>query len=324
MIISMEETASPLRPVAAIGPARLAIDAGAATLLMPLFTNRADWLSPDPDVIQAVIVLHGRQRNADDYLRVAVAASAGAACLIIAPQFLTMLDTETHHVDPAMLRWADSGWMGGGDAAAPAPLSGFAVLDELVARLRDKTIFPRLGKITVAGHSGGGQVAQRYALLSPHADDIRILVANPSSYAYFSADRVTDDNTSFIPDPLTYPGYDEWKYGLRHRPLYGGGLSDDALEQRYIARDIIYVLGEADCDPAHPALDRCPAAQAQGPHRLARGRRYYRYLQGRHGAALRHPLIEIPQVGHNPRGIFAADSVRAWLFGNKNTAEGSK
>jgi len=179
--------------------------------------------------------------------------------------------------------------------------------------LSDKMRFPALETIVVAGHSGGGQVVQRYALLTPR-QDIRFIIANPSSYAYLSPERPTAAGGFAAPDNAAFPGYDNWKYGLQARPVYAADIPDLALEPRYIARDITYVLGQADCDPEHPALDRSRAAAAQGPNRLARGRGFFAYLQARHGAALKHRLIEIPGVGHNPSGIFSDPRVRKLLF----------
>lgn len=311
----MEEIASPLRPVTAIGPARLTLDSGEQSVVMPLFSNRAHWAAPDPALRLAVITIHGRQRNADLYLRVAEDAARGTDCLIIAPQFVTLIDTPNRSVPEDLLLWTESEWMGGDPATLPVPVSGFAVLDALVAQLSDRNRFPALQTIVVAGHSGGGQVVQRYAILTAREERLRFVIANPSSYAYFSPDRPCADGNFAPPDAMRFPGYNDWKYGLQARPAYGGALSDAALEQRYIGRDITYVLGQADCDPAHPALDRSAAAAAQGDNRLARGRAYFRYLQQRHGAALKHRMLEIPGVGHDPSGIFSAPPVRAQIFG---------
>jgi pimeloyl-ACP methyl ester carboxylesterase len=280
-VAAMEEIASPLQPVSAIGPGRLAVGPGAE---MPYFSTGAG-LAGDVQVARAVLVLHGRQRNAGDYLA-AMAACVPDGTLVIAPQFLNDIDARGWALPRSLLRWAGSDWMGGAPAAAPSAISAFAVLDAFIAHLTDHASFPVLEDILIAGHSGGGQVAQRYAVLTGADEGCRYLIANPSSYLYF------DDAI-------------DWKFGLRHRPAYAREVSAAALEQRYTRRDVTYALGLADCDPAHPALDRTPPAMAQGPHRLARGRAYVEYLTTRHPAGLRHRLVEIPRVGHDPAGIFA-------------------
>jgi pimeloyl-ACP methyl ester carboxylesterase len=315
----MEEVASPLRPVAAIGPGRLTLDAGDQRVVMPLFSNREHWVAPDPALRLAVIVVHGRQRNADEYLHIAQDAARGVECLIIAPQFITLTDTQNRDVSGDLLRWTESEWMGGALATLPVPVSGFAVLDELVAHLRERRWFPALQTIVVVGHSGGAQVVQRYAVLTEQTERVRFVIANPSSYVYFNSDRPRADGGFAPPDAARFPGYNDWKYGLQARPAYGGALTDGALEQRYIGRDITYVLGQADCDPAHAALDRSAAAAAQGDNRLARGRAYFRYLQQRHGGALKHRMIEVPGVGHDPRGIFSSPPVRRQIFNEESS-----
>ena len=51
-----------------------------------------------------------------------------------------------------------------------------------------------------------------------------------------------------------------------------GGLDlDESDLRRYLGRDLIVLLGDADTDSAAPNLPRGESAMAQGPHRLARG-----------------------------------------------------
>jgi hypothetical protein len=54
--------------------------------------------------------------------------------------------------------WTDSGrnsWKDGGGALAPAGLSSFKVMDEVLTALADNDQFPGLTKITLVGHSAG-------------------------------------------------------------------------------------------------------------------------------------------------------------------------
>ena len=74
-------------------------------------------------------------------------------------------------------------------------VSSFQVLDTFLSLLSDPIRFPNLDKITMVGHSAGGQSVQRYAfstLLPPTLRPgltIRYVVANPSSYAYLDPRR---------------------------------------------------------------------------------------------------------------------------------------
>ena len=51
-------------PVKSIAPARIHVDKGAATATLPLYVS-ADWSRPQPAITRALLVFHGKLRNAD-------------------------------------------------------------------------------------------------------------------------------------------------------------------------------------------------------------------------------------------------------------------
>lgn len=305
--------------VGRIAQGRLAIDGpqGQGTAVLQL---SADWNQPHPEIERAVLIVHGKLRNAVTYfdsgMQAARAAGAQSTTLLIAPQFLATPDAARHALPDTLLRWTPRGWMGGLPAQGPAPLTSFAVFDAILARLADRTLLPNLHEVVIAGHSGGGQVVQRYAVLGQGGQALadagialRYVVANPSSYAYFSADRPQ------AVDATSCPGFDTWKYGMRDLPPYAGSVAAAALEQRYAQRRVTYLLGEKDTDPHHPALDKGCEAQAQGPFRLARGQNYFRYLQTRHPQGLAQQMVLVPGVGHSGKRMFDSPQGQAALFG---------
>jgi hypothetical protein len=187
----------------------------------------------------------------------------------------------------------------------------------------------------IAGHSGGAQVAHRYAILSAAPErcaqsgvTMRFVIANPSSYVYFDSLRPQPDGTFRAADHAACPDVDDWKYGMRKLPRYAAASSYDAhdaatLERRYVARGVVYLAGTLDCDPAHPALDRSCAANAQGPHRLARARAYYAYLRARH-PQLHHAWQDVPGAGHSAEAMFVSrDGIHA-LFGEGATLDAAR
>jgi pimeloyl-ACP methyl ester carboxylesterase len=304
------------KPVPAIGDHTIEVDNGA---LLPLFISR-DWTQPLPDIERAVIVQHGRARNADVYFRTGLTAQAAAGdvgkhTLIIAPQFIDQLDVDTFHVPANMLRYTPEGWEGGDEAIGPAPISSFQALDVILARLADKRLFPNLKEVVVAGHSGGGQVVQRYAIMGKGGEalakagiGVRYIVANPSSYAYFSADR---------PEPAiaaACPGYNDWKYGMAHLPAYAAPKSPVELEKDYVSRRVIYLLGSLDTNPNHPVLDKSCMAEAQGPYRWARGHSYIATMKARDSGMPNHTLYEIQGVGHDGDKMFTSSCGLTALF----------
>ncbi|MEO4014582.1 alpha/beta hydrolase [Pseudomonas rossensis] len=278
-------------------------------------------IGPAPTKIERVlIIIHGRLRNADTYRQSAVHAAeqAGqtASTLVIAPQFLNDTDVAAHPVADSVLRWQGNDWMAGGLSTAPFSMSSYAALDEIIARIGDRKQFPDVKQIVIAGHSGGAQVVQRYALLGHDqpalkaADiQVRYVIANPSSYAYFDERR-----------PVAFkhagcPNFNRWKYGLANLPAYAEGQTAKQLEENYVKRDVVYLLGQQDSDPKQPALDKSCEAQAQGANRLARGRNYFAYLKRLHPQGLNQQLIEVPGVGHDGDGMFNSPQGQKALFG---------
>ncbi len=214
--LAAEDDAPNNKPVKVVADARLSVG-GQGTL--PLYLS-SDWSMPLPAISRAIIVLHGRLRNADEYYISAhtaqvAAGDDGKSALMIVPQFLAEVDIEAYKLPADTLRWSLVGWEGGDAALAPNPVSSFEALDAILAKLSDRRIFPNLKQVVVAGHSGGGQVVQRYAIagkgeaaLSRQHIDVRYVVANPSSYAYFSKERPVPAIAA------SCAGYDNWKYGM--------------------------------------------------------------------------------------------------------------
>ncbi|AWA41578.1 hypothetical protein DBV33_24320 [Pseudomonas fluorescens] len=296
--------------VDAISPGRLQLQAG----------EMAVGIGPAPAKIERVlIVIHGRLRNAETYRKSGEAAAelAGqtANTLVIAPQFLNESDVALYSLPASVLRWQGNDWMAGGLSTGPNPLSSYAALDEIVGRLSDRKQFPDVKQIVIFGHSGGAQVVQRYALLAQEQPALktegirlRYVVANPSSYAYFNEQRPV----AF--DHAKCPGFNRWKYGLVDPPIYAGGQTPAQLEGRYVKREVIYLLGQQDTDPQHPALDKSCAAKAQGAYRLERGKLFFGYLLRRHPEGVNQRLVEVPGVGHNGDGMLTSPEGQKALF----------
>jgi hypothetical protein len=319
------ETTEPSGPVKVIAPQMLQVTTAKGTGMSPLYVSR-DWSKPQPDVTRALLVFHGRLRNADVYnasgqKAIASAGAEGKTTILITPQFLTQMDIDAFHLPPAVLRWTSEGWMSGEDALAPAAISPFTIIDMILKRLSDRTIFPNLKEVVLAGHSAGGQVMQRYAVvgrgesaLTAEGIHVRYVVSNPSSYVYFSADR-PDGKGGFAPfDASSCKKFNRWKYGIIDPPPYVGSTSFADIEATYAHRDVTYLLGGADTDPNHPVLDKTCSGEAEGPYRLARGTSYLHYMQMRHPDGLTQKAWEVPGVGHDGDKMFNSKCGLTALF----------
>ena len=332
---AMDENAPYRRPVKTVAPERLKIKTALGEAMLPAYLSR-DVTKEQSQVKRAVIVVHGRLRDADKYfglsMRAAKSSDALAETLVIAPQILTYADAARHDLAPNLSRWTNEAWLGGDVGKAPFAISSFEVLDGIIALLSDRARFPNLERIVVAGHSGGAQFVQRYAVvgradqvltaagLQPYADGVevaagksnvmrvRYVVANPSSYLYF-------DSTRSKPVEKC-AGVDHWRYGLIEPVAYVRG-DNKAMEQRYLTRRVIYMAGGNDVDPNHSALDKTCMAETQGVNRLERSTNYFAHVQKRakfQGATLRHTRVEVPGVAHDADRMFNSACGKAALF----------
>ncbi|MBV9269641.1 MAG: alpha/beta hydrolase [Candidatus Eremiobacteraeota bacterium] len=272
------------------------------------------------DDTRAVVIVHGVLRNADYYFQtgqILLDKAKAAHALLVAPQFIEEEDLiKARASDPQILRWNDR-WPGGSDAIAPAPISTYDVFDAMIARLADRSRFPRMREIIIVGHSAGGQIVQRYAVVARAPETLRkdvrlhFIVANPSSYLYF------DD---WRPHPQTgCSDFNKWRYGLDGAPRYVQGTAAE-LEARYVRRDVTYLLGASDIDPQEWDLDRTCGGEAQGRYRFARGVYYIKHLQQRNPQGTAQNYAYVRGVAHDNRQMFTSQCGIDAIFGGSRNA----
>ncbi|CAJ95021.1 Transmembrane protein [Cupriavidus necator] len=300
----------------------------------PVYTNHP--LDQDLSRIREVVfVQHGLQRNGDDYYAAGAALLKASGrnpdeVLLVAPNFPGTPDHGKGF--DGMPQWSVQGWMSGENAVnAPFTVSSLQVLDDMMAFVTDKARLPRVARVTVAGHSGGAQIVHRYAVLNnvderirARGIDLRYVVANPSSYLYFTAVRPAGaDGRSFAPyDKAVCPDYDKYRYGMQDIVPYAKGANGQSLYQRYAGRQVTYLAGTEDNDPNHRVLDKACGAEAEGPTRLQRARgylRYERYLASP-GLVIRHQAYEVVGVGHDQARMFGSQCGARAVFDMAETA----
>jgi len=273
---------------------------------------------------RAVIVVHGMNRNADDYFSHIVSAANNAGCiantLILAPNFIT--SKEDPRIDE--LHWSSNGWKIGHRSRNPLiRVCSFSVMDRIFQKLGRPGKFPNLKRVILMGHSAGGQYVNRYAAGSRAEDRlymsgirVRYIVANPSTYMYLNGRRKIGNPAGFssVPSGQSCDGkYNNYRYGLRKRNRYMRRVAADQIRSQYASRDVVYLLGQQDTGSA--ALDQSCPAMFQGRNRLERGRIFYHHMR-RYYSCPNHRIEEIPGVAHNSELMFNSQACLALVFGN--------
>ncbi len=295
---------------------------------------------PNAAVTRALVMVHGAARNPDHYFETSTAAGflAGALAdtVIVAPRFAAGNDPLAANE----VRWPEGAqnWRSGGVLPDDPALTSFDAMDAILRILADKSRFPNLREIVLAGHSAGGQFVTRYEMANLVHETLGVpvtyVVANPSSYAWPAAVRplpagdadpanaareaVGDDgehvNARFAFGPFDaskLPSYDRWPMGLENLSGYAARSSAAVLIRHLVERPTTYLLGQVDVLPLG-GFDDSPPAMAQGPTRRARGEAFFAYLTGTLHAKQRAMIV--PECGHNDRCIFTTASVLPVLF----------
>ncbi|KAJ1604259.1 hypothetical protein NDA14_007520 [Ustilago hordei] len=167
------------------------------------------WVSSEAHaaVEQVVIHVHGKDRDAGSawtYMHIARSSlplEEQRKVLVLAPQFFNGLDKLRFcsFKEDALLVWKGNSW-GDGSASVcgkdDGGVSSFEPLDILLLHFSNPLVYPSMKRIVfLAGHSLGGQLINRYCILSPSSCTMRegmsveYVIMNPASYLYFSAER---------------------------------------------------------------------------------------------------------------------------------------
>lgn len=317
-----------------IGIKKVIMNINGQTLKIPYFSNYSLGTT-DNGIANAVIVIHGTNRNADDYYaNMSTAASMRTAqtdsLIIVAPQFLTEADITQFSLDNEHLYWSNGGWKSGSNSKdnntnpRPEKISSYAVLDTIMFRLAKN--FPNLKSIVFTGHSAGGQVTNRYSATTPVIETLcdqfnvstKFIVANPSSYLYLDEKRRNSATVNQFSVPATGScnDYNDWKYGLDNLYTYPSNVGTNLIRSNFEKRQVVYLLGDNDNDPNSSLLDVSCEAMLQGDHRLERGTIYHNYLIDYYGNTIlnNHSIDIVPGVGHSNLGMYTSTRGLYHLF----------
>ena len=256
------------------------------------------------NVTGAIIVVHGFNRNADEYfenmLSVVQSLDLEDQIIVIAPDFSTQDDNP----DDQEILWTSNSWKQGSLSVYKTnkqQLSSFAVIDKIIFDLNNKQHYPDLNTILVTGHSAGAQFTYLYSatnIIESTLNDKQLLyaVANSSSYLYLNELREVDSNY-YIPADCN--NYNNWPFGLEDRNNYASNISASEITDQAIQRNVNYFNGLLD---TVSITYGCEYA-LQGENRLDTGQRHFNFLNY-YFPSHSHSFNTVSGASHDNREIY--------------------
>jgi poly(3-hydroxybutyrate) depolymerase len=230
-----------------------------------VFTYRPSSFTAASPVL---FVMHGRNRNGEEYRNWFAPVAERHGFLAVAPSFSEEQYAHPYEYNYGNVIRADGTWK---PREEWIDVVVEALFDEVVRRSGSTQ-----ARYAIFGHSAGAQLVHRMATLAWPARLERAVSANAGSYTMPSAE-------------------DRYPFGIAGSPV------GDAELRVLFSRDLLVLLGDADNDPAHYQLPTEPEAMRQGPHRFARGQRYMEVARRearRLGVALEWRMAVAPGVAH--------------------------
>lgn len=267
----------------------------------PVFLENAIW----ENLTQAIIVVHGQNRDADNYYQYLTQAlnSTGLAdeTVLISPWFKSA--NEALGDD---LYWSTSNWRDGQNSGGGFQLSSFAVIDSLIAQLSDKAHFPELEKIIVTGHSSGGLFTHVYALANQSETaeteiSYDYIVANSQYFYYPLEQRLNESNGEFY-TPADCVGHDHWPLGFSNHPSYIGSISQSDLNARFAGRSLTYLLGNNTENDGSLNTSDCDAILL-GSSRYQRGENIFEFMN-EYFPNNDHNRVIVDGIGHDGERMY--------------------
>ncbi len=281
----------------------------------PLDQDNTRW----ENLKNAVIVLHGQNRNADDYFSYMASALRSSnledQTVLIAPFFKD--DDDAGQED---LFWgATASWREGQLSRGAAAISSFTVIDQMIDLLADKEHFPVLEKILVTGHSSGALLTHAYAAANQAENSYTDLafyygVAN-SQYFYYPRDVRWNASAQQFEEVTNCLSFNHWPLGYVNPPVYLDGVTKAAIDDQFLNRKITYFLGTDDVVTTGTLNTSDCGAVLLGENRFKRGENMFRLLTTFYAATHQHARINVNGVGHDGRAMFQSTAFINWISG---------
>jgi pimeloyl-ACP methyl ester carboxylesterase len=233
-----------------------------------------------------IVVMHGLNRNADEYRDNAMQMGDHSEALIVAPKF----DKERF----PSIKYNRGGILTEDKQAVPEKDWTYHIIADVVRHVRQREGDQEL-PFWIIGHSAGGQfVARMSAFVDAGAQ--RVIASNPGSHLF--------PNRSM-----------PFGYGFGDLP---DSLSNDRRIRAYLAARLTIYLGTKDDHPDEN-FDDSPEAMQQGPGRYQRGLACFEAAQklaAENTWEFGWKLVRAEGVGHDHEAMFNHPACQTALFGS--------
>ena len=299
-----------------IGDSSFTISHNSEVISIPYYSNEYQIIHNE-QVSRIVLVVHGQNRNANDYysylFNISTNLNLNESTLVLAPQFLLSQDISSLNLGSEYAYWSGtSQWTGGylsfstEENPRPVVVSSFAIMDSLIQFLDH--LYTSADEIVLTGYSAGGQFVNRYASGSSTTagGKVKYVVAAPSHYLYFNDER--SQNNFEIPiiwdQETECVGYNHYRYGLENLNSYMGQINIDTIRYRYSSKSINYLIGNED----NGGTSYCEST-VQGEGRYQRALVYYNHLMSQFGENVieNHKIAIIENVSHDAAQAFGSE-----------------
>ena len=234
---------------------------------------------------QILFIMHGNSRDPERYVDNWVKQSDEYGFLLVAPEFSRKDFSSSRNYNLGNVyrkngrnnygRIKEDRWT-------------FSTIEPLFDEIKRRT-GSEAETYNIFGHSAGGQFVHRFVYFKPTARYEVAIAANAGWYT--------------LPSILA-----KWPYGL------GDTFLDEDDLKMALGKNLVILLGTADTDIKSSSLRKTDEANAQGPHRFARGKTFFDV--GRRTAKIydipfRWRIYAAPDVAHSNENIapFAAPLV---------------
>ena len=234
-------------------------------------------LDVDRSSAPILFMMHGAKRGAARYLAEWDQIAEAEGFIVVAPEFSRPLFPGSATYNRGRV------FVGGSLDRNDRSIWTFSAI-EPIFDLVIEGLDSRQTEYTLYGHSAGSQFTHRFLYFMPDARVKRFLPANAGWYT--------------MPDLET-----DYPYGLK-----GTGVTAEQLKAM-LEKDVVILLGDRDNDPDHESLRRSAGANEQGPHRFARGQKFYETAKASAeslDAEFAWRMRVVPGVAHKNGGIAAA------------------